>query len=346
MPILPNPDGTQPDNSEEIGSSAASSEEATVADLPNEPEPEGWDSDKSWEMLLYAIEGKQCTPFLGAGASAGALRGGKAIAEDWAKSYHYPFKDSDNLPRVSQFVSLVEEGGQLLPRFKLKEEFGKASPDFTNPNEPHLVVAGFGLPIYITTNYDSFMVKALRQVGKDPITEVCQWHKVGPSDRKDPGLGSNIAPTSEQPVVFHLHGNLDDLDSMVLTDDDYLNFLINTSQYKVIPEYIEAAARNTAVLFIGYSLEDMTFKVLFRKFAQQIADSPGSRHVAVQLPGTQGPSGEELTEDQKNKQRRFLQEVFKSHKVRVYWGDAQKFTKSLGRRWNKFKLRGGSKNGD
>ena len=35
------------------------------------------------------------------------------------------------------------------------------SPDFRAPSEPHAVLADLPLPIYMTTNYDDFMVKAL-----------------------------------------------------------------------------------------------------------------------------------------------------------------------------------------
>jgi hypothetical protein len=145
-------------------------------------------------------------------------------------------------------------------------------------------------------------------------------------------VGSAIAPTVEKPVVFHLHGLLADEDSMVLTEDDYLNFLINISEYKVIPSHIEAAfSTNNAFLFIGYSLEDMSFKVLFRKFAQQIASSPGDRHVAVQLHHTKG-----LTNAQMVRQRDFLQNLFRTQNVKVYWGEAHKFTRRLRREWEAF----------
>lgn len=299
---------------------------------PDDKEPEGWESSTSWQQLLYAIRYKKCTPFLGAGACASVLPLGKKIAQEWAAEHKYPFDDSHNLPRVAQYVAIQE--GPLLPRYKLRSKFEKVRPDFSDPDEPHMVVAGLDLPIYITTNYDEFMTLALRALKKQPIRESCKWHKARiVSQTKELEVGSAINPTPARPVVFHLHGVLEDEDSMVLTEDDYLNFLINISEYDIIPSHIKRAfSTNKAFLFIGYSLEDMSFKVLFRKFAQQIASSPGDRHVAVQLHDTQG-----LSEERKSLQRDFLRKLFNSQNVKVYWGSAQKFARRLRREWEAFK---------
>ncbi|HEV2912297.1 MAG TPA: SIR2 family protein [Pyrinomonadaceae bacterium] len=324
MTISHDPEGIVPKNPDS---------EIIPNNFEEEDEPEGWSSPLAWEQLLHAIKLKQCTPFLGAGAAAGVLPMGKTIAQDWARHYHYPFSDSDNLPRVAQFLTIMQGG--LLPRYRIKTLFQDKLPDFENPNEPHRVVAELDLPIYITTNYDSFMTQALIRAGRDPVQECCQWHKAGSiSPTKDKGTGSAIIPTPEKPVVFHLHGYLADEDSMVLTETDYLNFLINISENgKVIPTHIEPAfATNKAFLFIGYSLEDMSFKVLFRRFAQQIKSSPGDRHVAVQLPNVKGQ-----TNKQKKNQLRYLQKLLSSMNVKVYWGRADQFTRKLRERWAAFK---------
>jgi hypothetical protein len=306
--------------------------DGAAPDEPVDEEPEEWKSSASWQQLLYAISYGQCTPFLGAGACARFLPLGTTLAQEWAAEFNYPFDDSNNLPRVAQYIALQQ--GQLLARHKLKSKFESKRPDFAHPDEPHRVVAELGLPVYITTNYDSSMMWALRKLGKNPIQRHCLWHKVhNDSPTKAPAAGSdNITPSPETPVVFHLHGLLKDVDSMVLTEDDYLNFLINVSKFDVIPPYIEATfITNNAFLFIGYSLEDMSFKVLFQRYAQEIVNSPGDRHVAVQLHSTVG-----LTEDRKKRQREFLQEKFKTQKVKIYWGTAHQFARRLRREWELF----------
>ena len=292
----------------------------------DDDDPEGWDTPDNWKLLLTAISKNRCTPFLGAGASAGVLPVGKKLAQSWADEFKYPFSDSTNLPRVAQYVGVMN--GAQLPQYRIEEAFADKSPDFDNPDEPHRVLAELELPIYITTNYDSFMVKALEARGKKPRPEICQWHTVRiPKDKRETGVRTKN-PSPEKPVVYHLHGSLDDLNSMVVTEDDYLNFLITISEQKVLPSYIKRAfAPDRVFLFIGYSLEDMSFKVLFRKLGQEITTSAGDRHIAVQLQASEG-----LTADQKEKQREFLQRLFQTQKVKVYWGDASKFLRRLRQR--------------
>jgi hypothetical protein len=306
------------------------------AAAPHAEEPEGWESSDSWQQLLKTISYGICTPFLGAGACHGVLPLGAEIALGWAKEHDYPFEDSHNLPRVSQFYAVQK--GSLRPRLELRDRFEGRYPDFANPDEPHRVVAELGLPIYITTNYDDILTWTLHRLGREPIREYCRWHIARKdSDTMETEVGSVIRPTRERPVVFHLHGLFEDADSMVLTEDDYLNFLINISESenKIIPSYVEPAfGTKNAFLFIGYSLEDMSFKVLFRKFANQISRSSGDRHVAVQLHNTS-----KLTPDQKKRQRDFLQAQLESQKVKVYWGTAHQFARRLRREWVAFKLR-------
>ena len=49
-------------------------------------------------------------------------------------------------------------------------------PDFNDPAEPHRVLANLNLPVYVTTNYDDFMVKALARHHRQPNRVLCQWN--------------------------------------------------------------------------------------------------------------------------------------------------------------------------
>jgi len=310
--------------------------EVPAAAGADDEEPEGWGSSDSWQQLLYSISYGDCTPFLGAGACYGTLPLGAEIARGWAKEHDYPFDDIHNLPRVSQFVAVQK--GSRLSRYTLRSMFQGKYPDFNDPYEPHRVVAELDLPIYVTTNYDDILTRTLRRLEKEPIRQHCEWNRAQKdNETRETEVGSGIIPTKNRPVVYHLHGILEDADSMVLTEEDYLNFLINisASENEIIPSYIRAAfGEKNAFLFLGYSLEDMSFKVLFRKFARQISRSPGDRHVAVQLHNTEG-----LTDEQKRRQRDFLKEQFKSQNVKVYWGTAHRFARRLRLEWEAFKSR-------
>lgn len=294
-------------------------------------------TEEEWGSLLEAIKYKQCTPFLGAGACADTLPTGKSIAREWATEYNYPFPDRENLSSVSQYLA-VRAGalGSMTPKLKIRDRFsGKGLPDFSQETEPHRVVADLELPVYITTNYDNFMLAALQRNGhRTPSREVCQWK---PQPRRRPTKSRpTMAPSSERPLVFHLHGTLDMPDTMVLTEDDYLDFLTNVSATPgLIPPHVEAALSNSCLLFLGYSLNDMNFKVLFRKLAWYMQRTEGTRHISVQLaPEAQSTAEEE--EAMLRRQREYLETHYRLQKVKIYWGSCSAFAAELGARWKAF----------
>jgi hypothetical protein len=194
------------------------------------------------------------------------------------------------------------------------------------------LVADLHLPVYITTNYDNFLVQAIEaQTGprrRRARREVCRWHEAGQPKRSPGGL-VDLEASPEEPVVFHLHGILDDLPSMVLTEDDYLDFLMAISEVQeLIPPRIEKAFSSSALLFLGYSLEDLNFKVLFRKLATYLRRNEGARHASVQLkPSKENPTAEEL--ESIERQSQYLQKHFDLMKVHVYWGTCEKFAAEL-----------------
>ena len=169
--------------------------------MPNELE------DGDWDLLLRRIKDGKCTPFLGAGVCAEKIPVYSQIAEEWVKKYDYPMEDSYDLTRVAQFVAVAKD--HMTPKeemcSKIKEKLKEVAPGyFDNPDEPHRVLADLPLSIYITTNYDDFMVQALKSRGKTPIQEYCRWNKcIMQSER----TSSDYVPTPEKPLVFHLHDN-------------------------------------------------------------------------------------------------------------------------------------------
>ena len=45
-----------------------------------------------------------------------------------------------------------------------------------DPAEPHQVLAGLPLPIYITTDATNLLAEALTAAGKEPQVELCRWN--------------------------------------------------------------------------------------------------------------------------------------------------------------------------
>jgi hypothetical protein len=291
--------------------------------------------DRDWNLLLRRIKAGKCTPFLGAGACFGVLPLGGKIAQDWAQEFGYPLEDHRDLSRVAQYLAVQFD--PMFPKEEILKYFmGVTPPDFTEPNEPHGVLANLPLPVYITTNYDDFMVKALKSHTKDPKRELCRWNELV---RDYPSIFDSAAafePTPADPVVYHLHGHTEVPESMVLTDDDYLDFLVSISRKEaLLPHQIQRAITGSSLLFIGYSLADWSFRVLYRGLVSATEKSLRRISVTVQLPPTSGGS-----QDKADSIENYLSQYFGKTDMKVAWCTAREFCAELRQRWDDFSPRG------
>jgi SIR2-like protein len=75
------------------------------------------------------------------------------------------------------------------------------------------------------------MEVALQSRGKESVSEFCRWNKLGEAGGLTSIFDHNTQymPTAARPLVYHLHGIIDKPQSMVLTEDDYVNFLVALS---------------------------------------------------------------------------------------------------------------------
>jgi hypothetical protein len=292
-------------------------------------------TEEQWEVLLKRIKVGKCTPFLGAGACYGTLPLGSDIAKEWSEKRHYPLKDFSDLARVAQFLA-VTTGDGMFPKEDIVERLKDVPPpDFTKPDEPHGVLANLPLPIYITTNYDNFMVQALKSRNKNPRQELCLWNDdVKKLLKGKPSVFKKLSGIpdidADNPVVFHLHGHLGLAESLVLTEDDYLDFLVSISRNDdLIPPRIQESMTGTTLLFLGYKLADWDFRVLFRSMVNYLKKSTSRSHVSVQLITVGDVSSPEEVE----KAQKYLDRYFDKHEIHMYWGSCRDFAAELRTRW-------------
>ena len=292
--------------------------------------------EADWESLIKRIKEKKVTPFLGSGSFPKGLSFRSETARRWADEEGYPWEDRDNLARVSRYIAVNSDDN--ITKSRLVDELAKLPPpDFeTDPYEPHRVLSELNLPLYITTNYDDYMMRALKRRELDAKQEVCRWNQM--LEDTTSVFDDNFEPTPAQPVVFHFHGYTENSDSLVLTEDDYFQFLINVSTEagtKVIPSRIQKALSRTSLLLLGYQLDDWDFRVMFHLLASTFLKRSGMSHVCVQVE----PLSNEAPADQKDRAQAFLQTYFERYKAsikfRVYLGTCQEFVKELKDRWEK-----------
>jgi hypothetical protein len=283
-------------------------------------------TDRDWEILLKRINLGKCVPFLGAGACAGALPLGGEIARDWAERFHYPMPDTGDLVRVAQFLAV--EYDPTYPKELILERLGGGSPpDFRGADEPHAVLADLPLPIYLTTNYDDFMVKALASRWRDPKRAFCAWNELVGEMPSVFEVEPTYEPTVARPLVYHIHGHTEP-NSVVLTEDDYLTFLAAMQDPKLLPDPVRKAIAGSSLIFIGYRMADWNIRVLLqglRRLGQGLAGK-GNLSVMVLL----APEGAEGTQQ---KMQDYLDRYYAAMDMRVYWGTARQFCGDLAARW-------------
>lgn len=284
---------------------------------------------EDWDALLRKINLQKCTPILGPGVYLDSLPISMKIAQDWAADPEYPFEGCFEISRVAQFLSIKFDITD--PKDRIVELIRQLKPlNFDDPNEPHRILASLPLPVFITTNYDDFMTQALEYVNKAPKRDFSRWNKFCQSGEPSIFTSSDYKPTVANPTVFHLHGHAEVPESLVLTDDDYMDFLVSISKdEKLIPFHIQKALTGTALILLGYRLDDWNFRVLFRSIVNYLEKSLIKTHVSVQLE----PAGETTTSEQKKRARKYFDRYFNRHDVRVYWGTCQDFILELKKRW-------------
>jgi len=343
-----------------------------------------------WPALLNSIRDRVCTPILGPALNDPLIGSRWEMAQKLAERTQFPMAvhDRDDLPQVTQYLAsyqdertavrevmisqcqeMIERGGDALPeelrrvkpkelpRSKLSDTFCKLREAIwrlrlkTEDAEAHMVLARLPFSIYITTNQDSLLTKALVDLGRPPEVEICRWNEDLADISRFPTVfdpdreGGRYEPSEEKPLVYHLFGRVEkperfdtdseewlDLKTTVLTEDDYFDFLMGVDRRLPTkdgtPLSVGRALTDRALLFLGFQMDDWNFRVLFR----YIMSKQGGRrrnkytHVAVQINPEEGRVSEP------DKARRYFESYFKGADISVYWGTAEDFIKELNER--------------
>lgn len=227
-------------------------------------------TDAALEFIGEAINRQQCILFLGAGVHAPPPDGSgfeypshlrppvgsqlsKLLAERCQLSRHAPDEDPENLQRVSLFYEITRNRAQLVESVVEAVHAGK------QPSPMLRALAELDFPLIITTNYDQLLEQALRDVDKQPRQMVYTPSELVPTpDRRD--------QTVMSPIVVKLHGDVFTPESIVITDEDYIRFVLRMNDklpYNPIPLSLKFFLTGWTTLFVGYSLLDYNLRLLF-----------------------------------------------------------------------------------
>lgn len=295
------------------------------------------------------------------------------LAETWAETLAYPFPDRTRLARVAQYAAYagfdigtaksnylrflketlllfaeladpeaveelrphVDEPGYTFTRLAAELDYPQAPEGMPNPLN---LLARVPLPVYVTTSFYGFMERALEQEGRQPITHVCFWDGQVPNEASHFYPDPSFKPDPITPVVYHLFGYEEAPSSLLLSEDDYLEFLkgiardrTNTSR-PIIPSYLRDHLSNSSLIMMGYRLPEWDFRVLFRGVIPLYIETQRYKSLAIQLEPRQQNGIADV-----DKAEKYLKAYFDRANFVVVWRDVISFVGELWEKWNQWR---------
>ncbi len=297
------------------------------------------------------------------------------LTDVWADEIQYPLPDQHGLPRVALFDRVVNSTDDRASKVRYlnwlkdtllflaedddfideetieelrddidQQSFSDIAVELGYPrmldgkNDSLQQLAALKLPIYVTTSPFDFLERALKANHRNPRTQICFWSEE-PTTYLDEShkVDYDFKPTPENPMVFHLFGLEAYPESMVLNEDDYLDFLAIISkdvqqERPLIPVYLRKAITKSSLLLLGYQLRDWDFRVMFRGLINATPSSLRRFNLAIQLePHQKTPvvSARQI--------RKYLEKYFVDSDFTVEWNTPHGFVATLWEEWNRWR---------
>jgi hypothetical protein len=131
-----------------------------------------------------------------------------------------------------------------------------------DPSDIHRSLAFLPFTLILTTCHDALLTRALQASGKRPL--VSRYHLRG--DRHDnPEFTSS--GTLDEPVLYHLFGFAQEPRSLVLSENDVLDFLIAiVSERPPLPNSLSRILKrkDQSFLFVGFGIKQFHLRVLLK----------------------------------------------------------------------------------
>ena len=301
----------------------------------------------NWESICIKVREGRFFPILGPEIGDELFGATQEQAYRLAEKYQFPLAphERSNLAKVTQFIS-VDKGrehacealaidfvkrlggvdpGELPGRLQGAVEGCRADPG----NAYKLLSSKeLSAPIYLNASYETMLLRVLKAEGKNPEPVYGAWRGAEVVQKPQP---KSPLPTQESPWVYHIFGVFGKPDSMVLTEDDFFDYLIASSQLKLLLPSLVSKLMESSLVFLGFRLDDWRFRVLFRLIVTQqgAAALSGRCHVGVQInPGEQSVADV-------NRAIKYITKYFQggnssnAPSISIYWGSPADFLQEL-----------------
>ncbi len=217
--------------------------------------------------LVRELRRGQVAVFAGAGASVAAgmptwLQLVDKLAEDLGM---YDSTPTGRL-QLSQLTSIPQYYENRFGRKSLTERVRALIPRRgVSPSEVHRLVADLPCDLYYTTNFDILLEDALDARGREFETIATE------EDAKD-------HTSRDRCHIRKIHGSIDIANSLVLTRDDFLRY---DARHPHLSERLRTDLATTTFLFLGYSLDDIDFSMLYDRVFLSLAPLERRHYITV-----------------------------------------------------------------
>lgn len=163
--------------------------------------------------------------------------------------------------------------------------------------------------------------------GYHPRTQVCFWSGEPASVEAEHRTQHALELDRDNPVVFHLFGLERYPSTIVLSEGDYLDYLMRltrdtNTQNPILPLYLTDALASAKLILMGYRLQDWDFRSLYRLIGESRL-RPSSLLVQV--------DPKQLARDvlKSEEVRKYLAKYFQNKSFIIHWGDPDEFVYQL-----------------
>jgi len=221
-----------------------------------------------FEELLKRIKRRECVLFLGAGVSQEmGLPGGSDLALTLARESNYPQTGPLVLSLVAHYYEILFGRQRLFER--VRELFARSVIGRKRSSYDLIVEIEHLNQAIITTNWDDQLEQAFQR--KDMRPTVIRYDE-------------QVSFLGQPHVIVKLHGDLSGkISEVVLTRDDYTNTYKRVTQPGGLFALVGTWLASRTILFVGYSLEDQDFQLLYR-YVREAVGVGAPMHYAV-MPG-------------------------------------------------------------
>ena len=245
--------------------------------------------ERHWTSLVTSLRHGQCVLVLGpeipvafqTTSSTSSLSG--ALPEVLRRKFATELEEDNrrvtgnSLAAVAQQYEDAEGFGANAMR-ALAEKFYKSK--VYAASEVHRWLASLPFGVILTTCHDELLADSMKANQKNPIVQ--RYHLRG--DKRD-NPEFLIPASPHAPVVYHLFGNAQEPGSLVLSENDLLDFLIAiVSGRPPLPNSLVRVLKRTgqSFLFIGFGINQWYLRVLLKVLIRTLELTRSSNAIATE----------------------------------------------------------------